>query len=190
MDAGTTNPVITGITIGGSADHWVSGQAATNNADTNAAIWYDKNCAGGSTAIAITMGSGSGTGPVTSFYCLEFSGVDTVSPLDKTGTGTLNGNAASWSSGSSGTLSQANEVGIGCVNSASTTTLTTPGSPWNELAQVNTNPKFAVGYQVVSATTALTYNGTIGAATTYGVCLITLKAATAVKSGALLSIFP
>jgi hypothetical protein len=172
----TDNPQITGITLGGSAGNFASANTAYNNSNVNSAIWIDPNCAGGQTSIVITMGSGSGGTPLTAAYALEFSGVATASPLDKAPTG-QNGSASSWSSGSTGTLSQSSEVAIGVVFTDSSG-ITSPGSPWTELGTLTTgSSRLAAAYQIVSATTALTYNGTTSSSSDYGCCAVTLKAA-------------
>lgn len=178
-----TNPTISGITLGGSAGNWASGNTAYNNSYINAGIWIDPNCAGGQTSVVISFAGDSGGGPVTDAWVMEWSGLALTSPVDKAPAGS-NGGASSWSSGSTGTLSQANELAIGVVYYQTSGSLTTPGSPWTELAQVGATNLLGVGYQVVSATTALTYSGTGTGGGSYGTCILTLKvAATTPVSG-------
>lgn len=186
----SVNPTISGITLGGAAGNFASANTAHNNADNNADIWTDRNCAGGQTSVVVSYSGGGGGGGAILVYVLEFSGVDTVSPLDTHPAG-QNGNAASWSSGSTGVLAQANEVAIGVI-CTSGTGLTTPSSPWTELTQLSASSTLlGVGYQVVAATTALTYNGT-STANIYGCCIVTLKAAAGggARPSALLLKFP
>jgi hypothetical protein len=174
----TTNPQISGITLGGSAGNFAAANTAYNDADTNSAIWADPGCAGGQTSVVISFTHGSGSTPLTLAWVMEWSGLLTSSVVDKAPAG-VNGSGTSWSSGSTGTLSQASELAVGVVCGQGSGSLTTPGSPWTELAVLsNGNADLAVGYQVVSATTALTYNGTISVSETYGTCIATLEAAT------------
>jgi hypothetical protein len=58
----TLNPTVTGITIGGAADHWaVVGSAGSTTTDGYCTTWADPSLATASTAVAITTGNGSGT---------------------------------------------------------------------------------------------------------------------------------
>jgi hypothetical protein len=173
----TSNPTVSGITLGGGADNFAAANTAYSNTAINAAIWADPNCAGGQTSVVITLTGGAGVNPHAAAWVMEWSGLVTSSVVDKAPAG-VNGSGTSWSSGSTGTLTQASEVAIGVAYTGGT--LTTPGSPWTELSQLA--PGFGhlgAGYQVVSAATALTYNGTCGAGSSYGTCIVTLNAVTA-----------
>jgi hypothetical protein len=170
--AGTDNPQVSGITLGGSAGNFASAETAYNDADVNAAIWADQNCAGGQTSVVITLTHGSGSSPTVNAWVMEWSGVLTSGAVDKVNG--ANGSGTSWSTGSTGTLSQSVELIVGTVTSDGSS-ITAPGSPWTELTQVSGSAvKTAVGYQVVSATTAVTYNGTSGSGD-YGCCIASFK---------------
>lgn len=177
-DESTDNPTVSGVTLGGSAGNFAAANTAYSNTDLNSAIWVDPNCAGGQTSVVISLTGGAGGGTEVAAYVLEFSGVQTSSAVDKAPTG-QNSSGTTWTSGSTGTLSQANEVAVACLYD--TTTPATPGSPWTELTATAGTDHLAVGYQVVSATTALTYNGTSSTSGFYGCCIITLKALTNVS---------
>lgn len=180
----TSNPTsVSSITLGGSADHF--SQISTFGSTSDAAIgatWLDLNCAGGQTSIVITVAGGTGTlAIVASVY--EWSGLYPVSPLDQTANAVGTG-ATSWSSGASPTTTQADELWIGGAFTTSTAsgppTITGPSSPWTNLAQVNQaqgsfNDQWVSGYQVVSATGAATYAGTISSASDWIAKVITLK---------------
>jgi hypothetical protein len=174
---GTTNPTVSGITLGGSPDNFNRAEAVNNNADTDCEIWLDPGCAGGRTSVVVTFNAGTGSTPGMSVWVMEWSGVTPVSPADKTNG--QNGAATSWSSLSSGTLSQAVEVVIGAVSVAGGTgvTLTGPSSPWTNLAQENGGDSVALmaGYQAVIATTAQTYSGTSSLDAAYGAVIVTLR---------------
>lgn len=160
----TTSPTVSGITLGGSAGNFavVSGASVHNNADANCEIWTDQNCAGSQTAVAVSFAAGTGAGNGYTVWVFEFSGVVSSAAVDKTNAaGAASG---AWTSGSTGTLTQTAEVviGVGCgIGSGGAPTLTGPSSPWNNQATVSAaRTTMIAGYQIVSATTALTYSGT------------------------------
>jgi hypothetical protein len=174
----TTNPGISSVTLGGAADNWAAANTAHNNADCNVDQWIDPNCAGGQTAVVITYTGGSGGTAGVAAWVFEVAGL-AASPLDKHPAGS-NGIGTTWSSGSTGTLGQANEIAfgvVGCIAGAPVT-ITGPGAPWTEESQINVTGAVSVvaGYQIVSATTALTYNGSNSPSSGFGTCVITLKA--------------
>jgi hypothetical protein len=178
---GTTNPTVSGITLGGSAGNFAFAEKQNSNADTDCEIWADPDCAGSQTSVVVSFNAGSGSNLGYAVQVMEWSGVATSSPVDKTN-GALSGSTSSFSSGSTGTLSQASEVVIGAVMaqcSSGTETVAGPSSPWTNLAQAAPAASMALGtgYQVVSATTAQTYSGTLTAASVYGAAVVTLKGA-------------
>lgn len=162
MGNSTTNPTVSGITLGGAAGNFAAAVTLSNNADANVAIWTDQNCAGGQTAVAVTLNAGTGAGNGYDVYVYEFSNVATSSAVDKTASaGAGSGN---FSSGSTGTLASANEVAIGIgagIGAVGAPTVAGPASPWTNQTAVSAARTAAVaGHQVVSATTALSYAGT------------------------------
>src|ERR1039457_5713175 len=57
---GTVNPTVTGVTLGGSAGNFAAlVTSAIGTARGGTAIWADPNCAGGQTAVAVTISGGS-----------------------------------------------------------------------------------------------------------------------------------
>ena len=177
----TTNPTVSGITLGGSAGNFALAKAVnTNGTAVDCEVWADPNCAGGQTSVVVSFNAGSGSGLGYVVWVMEWSGIVTSSPVDKTN-GQAPGASASWSSLSSGTLSQASELVIGAIaqSAGSNSTITGPGAPWTNLAQVNAGIDVGLmaGYQVVSATTAQTYNGTQSlSGAGYGAVIATFKA--------------
>jgi hypothetical protein len=176
-DAATTNPTITGITLGGSADHWQAAATAYNSSFCNAAIWIDPNCAGGQTAIVITCTGGSGTNDGIVAWIFEVPGV-AAAPLDAAPAG-VNASGTSWSSGSTGVLAQASEIAFGVAACfGSVVTITGPAGPWTNKAQISVASSVSAiaGFQVVASTSALSYAGTLSATAAYGTAIATLKA--------------
>lgn len=176
--ANTTNPNLTGITIGGSAGNFARAVQKNTAGVANADIWTDQNCAGGQTSVVLTFSAGSGGGIGVGAWVEEWPGVVLSAAVDKTSSGS--GNSTSWSSGSTGTLTQAAEIVSACVMAfASGISLTAPGSPWTELGTLTagTSNRFAAGWQAVAATTAQTYSSTLsGSAPSWAAAVITLNA--------------
>jgi hypothetical protein len=172
----TTNPAVSGITLGGSGDHW-SGPAAgiLINADANCELWTDQNCASGQTSVAVsfTPGSGAGNG-----YCVavfEFAGILSSGAVDQTN----NAGAASgsWNSGSvtPGQLPEA-VIGVGVgIGAGGAPTITGPSSPWNNQSSVSAaRTTMIAGYQIVSSGGSVNYGGTVSTGRV-GAAVITLK---------------
>lgn len=151
----STNPTVTGITLGGLAGNFASAKSLNNNSSDNCEIWADPNCAGSQTSVALSFSGGSGGSETMNAWVMEWSGLATSLVVDKTN-GQSSAATSSYSSGSTGTLSQASELIIGANMGQSPTG---PSSPWTNLAVVN---GLLTGYQVVSATTAQTYSGIQG----------------------------
>jgi hypothetical protein len=176
-----TNPVVSGITLGGAAGNFALAKAENSAGSCQCEIWTDQSCAGGQTSVVVTFTAGSGSLLTMAAVAEEWSGIKASGAVDQTNGGASSG-AASWSSGSSGTLSSANEVVLGAVYTGNPGTLTTPGAPWTELTQVPvTNTITSVlgtAWQVVSATTAQTYNGTQTNSGTYAAVIVTLTEST------------
>jgi hypothetical protein len=153
----TTTATITSVKLG-----TVSlTQALTKNQGGDGAtqswLYYLANVAAGQTAVAVT---GSGLQVDTSnggVDIIEASGLLTASPLDKAPAGG-GGTSTSWSSASTGTLSQPNELVVGTACGFS---MANP-SGWTMVSGGGTARR--TGYKIVSATTAQTFNGTMSLA--------------------------
>lgn len=146
-------------------------------------IWFGRMntglSSGGTVTVTYSGVGGLGQGIASLAYV---TGLDTTSPLDKA-VGAV-GSSTAPSSGTSGTLTQANEICIGVVgryNAASTVTLTSIGSFTAMTKQQNsagtTRCTVWPAYQIVSATTAQTYSGTLSVTGAWEAIQITLKGA-------------
>ena len=162
----TTNnsAVITGITdaaTGGSNTYHKA--VSTNQASKSQCdIWYVDPVDAKSTTGLITLAFTADTYQVELTW-YEVSGVAN-GPLDNVPTPTL-GSSTSPSI-TSGTFAQANEFVVAGIewDSSTNTESVAPASPWtNAAVQFNSTPNNAThsGYQIVAATTALTFNNTI-----------------------------
>lgn len=175
LDGTVANPVVSGVTIGGSADNFAA--AVATNPHEGAAIWADANCAGGQTAVAFTTGSGSGTLTV-AVTVMEWSGLQFPATVDQVNSNN-SASSGTWTTNATPTTLQASEVIIGTVFSfhSGGTTITPPGAPWNNIAgSVGGNFIQETGWQVAAATGAFTYNGSFGAASGYGAAIATFRA--------------
>ena len=172
----SVNPTISSITLAGSSDTFSTAKAEANTSDgLISQISYDNGISGGHTVVTVAV---SATLNAAMLDIFEWNGILVPSPLDKTN-GALTSLGTSWSSGSTGTLTQTAEVAFACVgaNGATSFTITGPSSPWTNEAQVTAATTFSQmsGYQQVSATTALTYSGTFGTSCYSGQCIATFK---------------
>ena len=165
---------VTSFKTGTSADNWASAvsRSVTGTDGAGGAIWSNQDLTVTTTVINVAMGSsGANLG-----YVIEWAGVAETGALDKTNSAAIS-SSTSWSSGSSGTLTNATEVAIGFTSNfteSATPTITGPGSPWTNLSSLNVASEVIGlgGYQAVSATTALTYNGTTTGTIFNGVAMI------------------
>lgn len=180
--ATSTNGAVTGITLGGAAGNWAAlTSAGTSGDDAITSVWADPSCAGGQTAVVVTVNS---TG--TSHTCVqvyEFSGIAAASVLDRSaGQDTAFTAGAGWSAGPTSSTTQAAELWLGAAFGLNTT-MTGPSSPWNNAAQVTDGPgSLMAGYQIVAATGTATYAGSYSPNSPAVAAVVTLKAAAA-KTG-------
>lgn len=92
---------------------------------------------------------------------MKSSGILSSAALDETATNS--GSSAAWSVGPTATLDQAGELALYAVSNRADATANTPGAGWTDVLDFNTGSRrLAFGYQIVSATTALTASGTMG----------------------------
>lgn len=183
---------VSSVALSGSSDTFTKAVSVANGtAVIDSEIWYDSGNSGGHTVVTVTL-SGALSSGAAEVDIYEWHGLLTSAALDKTHTGT-GSSVTSWSSGSSGTLIQANEVAFGTVSTfVSSATITGPSSPWTNEPQLNGSASYAQmsGYQQVSSTAALTYNGTLSASAFYACCIATFKLAAAGGGVPLMMVFP
>ena len=163
---------ISGITLGGSADHWQSAVGVTTNAEASL-IWVDPNCAAGQTAVVISganLAVDTGDGGVVVY---EVAGLGTTfaALVDQTHTGTANTGTA-WSSGTTAATTQASEIAIGSVGSD-------PGistMPAGYTNTTNTGGFSGAGFKILSATGTQIFNATQISSNIWSAAIVTLKA--------------
>jgi hypothetical protein len=171
-------PVVTGVTIGGSADNFASALPtppnASNTGIASASAWIDPGATVASTAVVVSVTftntmSGSNQGLV-GVDVYEVSGVAASSPVDAVITHTSN-SSTSWSSAALAATSVANEIAFAftaLTDNNIAATLTPAGSPWVNATTLQPGGGAAYGqsgYRPLSTQgTAVTYTGTISVA--------------------------
>ncbi len=102
----TANPAVSGITLGGAADHWQAVVTAAGLTSYGGGIWYDPGCAGGQTAVVVISSGGSGTNPEIAVTVYEVSG---ILAADKSATAP-GASGTTFSSGATATTAYAAEI--------------------------------------------------------------------------------
>ncbi len=161
---------------------YVLGRTSTWDINTfvTVEIWYKANASavgsGATITINLSAATSNGDSIASAFYV---TGVLTASPLDKVNSGT--GVATTTpASGSTGTLTISNEIAIGAVGGyagGGITATWTESTGFTLLSNNVANTRFGlhVGYQIVSATTALNYQPVASSNFTYGDVIATFK---------------
>ena len=195
------------VKTGSSAENWAKGVELDDSSNTAcAAIWADPNTAGGGTTVAVAVAFGATASASNSCEVFvdvfEFSGVAASSAVDQTSTGAPGQNSSAWSSGATGTTSQASEIAVGTIGATAlsgTSTVTGPSGSWvNESTLSGTvafggtsfNTYAQSGYQILSSTGTVTYSGTTSASTLWDAVTLTLKVVTAVTSTGAMALNP
>ena len=161
---------VSGVTFGGgSTDNWTAQVTFADPGTGQPDIWADPACLAGQSTINISLADPASLGYLTAAIVLEVSGLAATSPLDlhATSQASAASGSAAWTSGSTGTTSQAAELWIGAVfgysSGGGAVTVTGPSSPWVNETQVtpSTGIFLYAGYQITAATGAAAYSGTV-----------------------------
>jgi hypothetical protein len=165
----------------------VTAQQQSTGTQNKLRSWYIHNSSGG--ADTVTYGVSAGTADLTCVIS-EWSGEDTsAAPLDKTNVAT--GSSTTPSAGATGTLAQADELIYACgAHDGADTTWTEDTTDGFSLLQENeggtSNMPIAVQYKIVSSSTTITPDWTLGASRGWFGHVGTFKAA----SGGVTDPFP
>lgn len=188
---------VSSVKLGGSVGNFASliSQSSGGSLHGDAEIWADPSCAGGQTAVLITVAGGSGANTGIGAVVYEVAGIAGTSPLDDSNSAI--GTATSWSSGATGTSVLASEFWVGAYCGGDLSggkSVTPPGAYTNITTQTATVTYFTAGYQIVSSTGAATYAGTQNSgAVNWAAAVATLKSGSGVLpsgSGLLAACFP
>ena len=176
-DGNTTNPVLSALTLGGSADNWA--QVVLNTPQENAQQWVDPGCLGGQTSLGFTTVNGTG-GNFIFFTIYEFSGIYTPTPVWVTGANNASV-ATPWTVSTSGNgIAGQLAVGNVCVFITGTVNpaITGPGGWTNQTSGASGSAEAMLsGFQVLANTAVATYNGTAaaGSPASYGATIATYR---------------
>lgn len=188
---GTGANAVTGIKTNTNAENWAAVLTALENpgigATCSGAIWADPATAGGTTSVVVSFsltGAASTTKVAALVDIFEVSGLATTFAglTDKTNSGTGSATAA-WSSGASGTTTNATEFVIATSANYLNTTFTqgTPTGAWTNEANLSASAantgfaKLQSGYQITTTTGTFTYNATASSGSIlWGVAVATL----------------
>lgn len=151
-------------------------------------LWYKENASGVSSGATITAtASVTSDANVNMIAAAYVTGVETASALDAVNS-TRYAPSTSYASGSTGTLSQADEIafGVAAGYTASSAATVTEGSGFTQIVErqqgSGAQEFIHLAYEIVAATTALNYQPSLSV-TSYGASLIaTFKAAAAVAA--------
>jgi len=155
------------------------GHAYKQNSGSNSEhVWqrYTANASSVSTVTAVVIHAPGEDQMNVRMTIFEISGAATSTPLDKTVTAEGTGTAVA--SGSTGTLTQADEIGIGGAMAGSAATYTA-GTGWTEIQDAS---NATTGHKIVAATTAINFDPTASASVNWVAGIGTFKAAAASSS--------
>jgi hypothetical protein len=145
-----------------------SARAVDSSSNTMVDLWYAKNSNSGATTVTITPSS-SGQGAAVIW---EFSGVNTVSPLDQTVV-LSNQTATTAASGGTVTTSGPNEIIISVMSPSGSVTGIAAGNLF-----VSDSLVFGVGWAHLLTSSSGTYAASWNASGTYAASSVSFKAAT------------
>lgn len=173
--SGATNPV-TGVTDSAGNTWSLAIAGLLSGSNTRCEIWYTANAAS-----ATSVTSTRATACNNSMNVSEWSGLTNTSPVDVTGT---SGNASGTPApGGSVTTTNPDDLVIGGLSWASSTTTTLTSGSFTALTGQVANQRLAAAYQIVAATGTYQPTWTLSAAGTSGAATAAFKAAAAATSG-------
>ena len=195
-NASAVTPTVSAVKTGTLAENWAAGVTQHDTSiGCHATIWTDPNTGGGATTVSVTVTFGQTDSPTAQTVVMvdvyEVSGVVTASPVDKTTVSVTGSDTASWSSGTTPVTSQASEIAFGVVmavpDTGGTGVIAGPSSPWangTALSKPYTGSYGSYtayqmsGFETLTATGTVTYNGTVSAASYWDACALTLALTT------------
>jgi hypothetical protein len=178
----TGEPTINSCKLGGVTDnfaYWGGPSVDSSDSEAGVVYWLDPGCAGGQTAISVSLFGTTGT-----YYNVAVAyEVGNLPATAAKAEDVANANpqvaaGSSWTSGTTGTTAQASEIWFGCVivESASAT-ITGPGGNWtNTTVTVASHVSMMTGFEVVSSSGAASYAGSLSTSELWSSSIGTLKA--------------
>ncbi len=148
----SANPVVTGLTLGGSPDHWAGVAKADPTQSYGGEIWYDPNCASGQTVVTVTCGSGAGGSPGIWLAVYEVTGAIAADQASANADGT--GTATTWTSGTTSVTSRTNEIAFGIMRGRLPVVVTGDGTFTTQSLN-----EAVTGFQAFPSTRTATFTG-------------------------------
>lgn len=170
-----TDPHVSGITIGGVADHFASGIVAAGSTDVE--IWTDQNLTPASTSVVVSFAGGTGA-QLCEAIAVEFSGVALTAAVDQTASNPSGGPSTSYTSNPTAGLSLVGEIACGIVASDNSTPAFSNPTGWTSNGQINNGVAAMLsGYQILTSITGLAYANAVAPSSRYSAAILTLKPA-------------
>jgi len=146
------------VTIGGKTDNWR--QDAQNLSFPYVFAWRDSSCAGGQTAVVVTLTGADDA----SLDVFEVSGL-IGNPLDEFASASAGAAPPAWSTGSTPGLQQAGEMAFGVIggyNGAGSDPTITPAAGWNAETTLNSvlSAFQTSAWQLLTSDAPAAYSGT------------------------------
>lgn len=178
---GASNVLVSSISDGHSNTYASAKDNGEGNGPSNGAIWYSVTGNAVPSSSTITVTWAASTSSLEASVCY-FTPTGTVT-LDKVGAGS-SGTSTAGTTGATGTLTQADEVVVALIHAdggAGPTISGTTGTFTNLTARRSGSTSVSTAlfpaYQIVSATTSLTYSGTLSASVNWTGTIVSFKEA-------------
>ena len=176
-------------TVSSAPSGWSLANTSTSSGET-VYMYYKIAGAGEGASHSWTM-SGSGNYVIAGS---EWTGIDTASPLDVVAAN--NGTGTAGTTGTHGTLAQANELIAVAYFNPNTSTWSAHDNSQTEIAEITstnglatTKNTVSLATRTVSSTTGVNYGATLSASRAWGTILASFKEAAATNTGSFFSFF-
>lgn len=177
---GIYNDTTTVSSVSDGTNTYVLGNAISNSGNNRTEIWYKENASAVASPTITATFAGSATTPA--ICAATVSGIAASGSKDQSATG--QGLSAAYNAGPTGLLSQVSEIALGFSISRGASSQAV-GTGFTALVPLFTgnssNGTYRLDYQTVSATTALTYTGSLNTTTNYSANILTFKALSGVS---------
>lgn len=154
----TTNPAVSGITLGGAADHWQAAVTDPGTVKYGGAIWFDAGAAAGQTSVVVSISGGTGASGEIYVAVYEVTG---FLAFDQGAHGESASNVTTWSSGAAPTTTSPAEIFFGAATASNAIPTVTGAGTWTTQSSGAGALDQVAGYQIVSATQAAAFSGTL-----------------------------
>lgn len=181
-----TNPTVTSVSDG--TNSYTRANNSLSGTGTGE-LWYKENASAVGSSASLTVNFG-GTITTSTIAAAQVSGIASSSSYDSAAAAAATGTSTTPSA-TTGTLAQAEEIVFGVVTVGSTSTLTESAGFTNLYSLSNgAAVKLGLGYDIVAATTAVTYHPTLGSSVIWRALATPFKAPSTQKQFMLMGVGP